>query len=266
LARTSFSSHIPDFYLISYFAENGNSIIHRSSSYLKFAYLFLVILATTSIQKTEYLLVLFLFTLVVYRLGNMPLNLLWRWYLIPTSFIFAIAFLFVFNEPGTQFLSLTVLSKVKIQITYEGLVLLLRLILRTLSTVTYSLSLIMTTKYSEICYIANIVLPTPLNTIFILAYRFSFVVLGEIVALLKALSSRGGDLVRGLMTQTRIFGGIFAVAFVHSFDRAERITKAMEARGFERRIPTHSVPGRPSLLGMLILIVVLILITYGLIS
>jgi len=249
LARIGFSSHVPDFGMISHLAEQGNSPLHKANSHLKLTYLLLVVIAATSLQKIEYLLVLFFLTLVTYRAGSLPFRLLLQWYLIPVSFVLTIALLFIFNEPGTPIVSLG--SFPRIQLTYGGLSLLIRLLLRTLSVVTYSFSFIMTTKYAHLCAIANSILPTPVNTVFLLAYRFSFVIFEEVISLLKALSSRGGDLVRGLLTQTRIFGGIFAVAFIHSFDRAERIAKAMEARGFDGRITTYSAPGKPSRAGLL---------------
>ncbi|MEM2942877.1 MAG: cobalt ECF transporter T component CbiQ [Candidatus Bathyarchaeia archaeon] len=247
MARIRSPSHLPDFGMVSYLAEYGDSLLHRSDGYLKLAYLILIVFAATILQKIEYLLGLFLLTLMVYRLGRLPLRLLLRWYLIPVSFVSAVALPFIFNEPGAPALTL---GASQIQITYSGLQLLARLLLRTLSAVTYSFSFIMTTKYSQICAIVNRILPTPINTVFLLAYRFSFVVLEEVNSLLKAVSSRGGDLVKGLLTQTRIFSGIFAVAFVHSFDRAERIAKAMEARGFDGRIKTYTLPVRLSLRGV----------------
>lgn len=249
MARLGFSSHVPDFGMISHFAEHGDSPLHKANSYLKLAYVLLVVIAATSLQKIDYLLVLFFLTLAAYRVGNLPIRLLLRWYLIPVSFVLTIALLFIFNEPGTPIISLGVSPQ--IQLTYGGLWLLIRLLLRTLSVVTYSFSFIMTTKYAHLCATANSILPTPINTVFLLAYRFSFVILEEVTSLLKALSSRGGDLAKGLLTQTRIFGGIFAVAFVHSFDRAERIAKAMEARGFDGRITVYSAPEKPSRAGVL---------------
>jgi len=238
-------------------------LVHRSSSYLKLAYLFLIVVAATSLQKIEYLTILFIITLIVYRLGNLPLSLLWRWYLIPISFVLAISFLFIFNEPGTPVVTVDMPFQTRIQLTYEGLILLSKLTLRTLSVVTYSFTFVMTTKYAHLSYIANSLLPAPLDAIFLLSYRFSFVILGEITSLLKALSSRGGDLVRGVLTQSRVFGGIFAVTFVHSFDRAERIAKAMEARGFDGRINTYSAPDRPSSLGILIIAFATIILVSG---
>ncbi|MBS7622737.1 cobalt ECF transporter T component CbiQ [Candidatus Bathyarchaeota archaeon] len=243
MVRVGSSSHFPDFGMVSLLAENGDSLLHRSDGHLKLAYLILVVVAATSLQKIEYLFGLFLLTLAAYRLGRLPTRVLLGWYLIPVSFVSAIALPFIFNEPGEPLITL---GAPQVEITYGGLLLLVRLLLRTLSAVTYSFSFIMTTKYSQICAIVNRILPTPVNTVFLLAYRFSFVILEEVNSLLKAVSSRGGDLVKGLLTQTRIFSGIFAVAFVHSFDRAERIAKAMEARGFDGRIRTYTSPGRLS--------------------
>jgi energy-coupling factor transporter transmembrane protein EcfT len=57
-----------------------------------------------------------------------------------------------------------------------------------------------------------------------------------------------------------------AIAFVHSFDRADRIAKAMEARGFEKKLPTYSVPTKPSSLGILALIFSVVMLVFLIIS
>jgi cobalt/nickel transport system permease protein len=126
--------------------------------------------------------------------------------------------------------------------------------------------MMMTTKYAHISYMANRILPTPLNTVFVLSYRFLFVILDEVRSLVKALSSRGGDLVRGFLIHTRIFGGIMAVAFVHSLDKADRIAKAMEARGFEKKLPAYSVPTRPSTLDILTIVASVMLLVFVIFS
>lgn len=48
----------------------------------------------------------------------------------------------------------------------------------------------------------------------------------------KAIKSRGGGLVRGISKQSQMFAEVFALVFIKSYDRAERVNKAMESRGY----------------------------------
>jgi cobalt/nickel transport system permease protein len=56
-------------------------------------------------------------------------------------------------------------------------------------------------------------------------------------SLLKSVKSRGGGLMRSLLLQGRLFAGVFALVFIRSFERGERVHKAMAARGFSGSFP-----------------------------
>jgi cobalt/nickel transport system permease protein len=59
-----------------------------------------------------------------------------------------------------------------------------------------------------------------------------FLTLAMTASILKAVRSRGGGLIRSVMMQGRLFAEIFALVFIRSFERSERVHKAMMARGF----------------------------------
>lgn len=122
----------------------------------------------------------------------------------------------------------------------------------------------MTTKYAQLVYLAKKILPSPINTMFLLSYRFSFVVFESISTMLKAVRSRGGTLVKGFLGKSRLYGAIFATSLVHSIEKAERVGKAMEARGFSGELPVYQTPPLPSLAGELFIVfsIVLFLISY----
>ena len=46
-----------------------------------------------------------------------------------------------------------------------------------------------------------------------------------------------------------MFAGIFGIAFVHAFDRADRIAKAMEARGYAGEFPVMEPLQKPTARG-----------------
>jgi cobalt/nickel transport system permease protein len=66
-----------------------------------------------------------------------------------------------------------------------------------------------------------------------MAYRFFFLTFAMVGSILKAVRSRGGSLVRGIRTEGALFAGIIGLVFIRSFDRAERVEKAMRARGYQ---------------------------------
>jgi cobalt/nickel transport system permease protein len=65
-----------------------------------------------------------------------------------------------------------------------------------------------------------------------------------IASILKAVRSRGGGLIHSISMQGRLFAEIFALVFIRSFERSERVHKAMIARGYSGSYGTATeVPG-----------------------
>ena len=262
MSRRSYSRHIPDFRLMTYYAESGSSAVHSMNPWTKGALLSFVILLAIVTNDSILLLVLYLSTLAFYALGNLPVRLLVGWYSLPAFFVLTIAVLFVFTEPGDVLASIEVLGAT-ISITDAGLMLLLTLLLRAFAVVTFSIALFMTTRYSHLAYMVSKILPGPLANIFLLSYRFNFETSDEVSNVVDAVHSRSGNLVRGVSKQTRLFAGIFGLSFIHAFERAERIAKAMEARGFTGQFKNVERLRRPSyggvaLLGLVALAVALV--------
>jgi len=164
-------------------------------------------------------------------------------------FVVTLVIMFVFTEPGDEVAALE-LGAMKIAVTDNGLILMAKLIVRALAVVTFSLATFMTTRYMQVVYIAHKTMPATIATMFLLTYRFLFVTSDELTNVLDTLHSRNGNLVRGMTRQTRIFAGIFGHAFIHAFDRAERVSKAMESRGFNGRFPIVERVSRPGALGI----------------
>ncbi len=243
MSRRSYSRHIPDFRLVTYYGESARSAVHGVNPWTKAALLVIVVLFVIILMDLELLLALFALTLAFYFAGRLPMALLIGWYSLPVLFVLTLTIMFMFTEPGNPLVSFTVLDT-RIALTDNGVMLFIKLLLRALIVVTFSLGVLMTTKYSHIASMASGVLPRPLANIFLLSYRFTFETSDEISDVLDAMHARNGDLVKGVSKQTRLFAGIFGLAFVHAFERAERIAKAMEARGFTGQFPTaERLPG-----------------------
>lgn len=242
MSRKSYSRHIPDFRLVTNFAENRTSVIHRMNPWTKAILLVYVILFVIIIQDPYLLAILLAATVAFYAAARLPLKLLVGWYSLPVFFVLTLAVLFVFTEPGRQLASIRILGA-NIALTESGVLLVINLLMRALAAVTFSLAFFMTTRYTNVAVIASKGLPKPLDNIFLLSYRFTFETSDEVADVLDAMRSRSGGLVKGLARQTKLFAGIIGLAFVHAFERAERIAKAMEARGFNGNFPmTEEMP------------------------
>jgi cobalt/nickel transport system permease protein len=245
------------------YSEKGKSLIHRSSPWTKIAFLLLLVSIVVVDQNLTILLILYASVLAVYWSGGLPKKKLPKWCLFPIAFVLIIAAAFIFDEPGFALIRIE-LYGLSLSLTDAGLLLLIKLLVKSLIMVTLSLTLIMTTKYAELVYLAKKLLPSPINSMFLLSYRFSFVVFENISTMLKAVRSRGGALVKGFLGKSRLYGAIFAMSLIHSIEKAERVGKAMEARGFSGELPVCQTPSRPSLAGVLFitLSIVLFLISY----
>lgn len=248
MSRRSYSRHIPDFRLITFIAESGKSVVHRMNPWTKAALLVVVVLLVIVLTNLYLIALLFALALAFYLAGRLPLGLLIGWYSLPLLFVGTLAVMFIFTEPGTRLGAVNILG-LQVSITDKGVLLFVRLLLRALAVVTFSLAFFMTTRYAHIAFIASRLLPQTLADIFLLSYRFTYETSDEVSDVMDAMHSRSGGLVKGLSRQTRIFAGIFALSFVHAFERAERISKAMEARGFTGEFPlVERIPG-PSAAG-----------------
>jgi cobalt/nickel transport system permease protein len=182
---------------------------------------------------------------------------------LPTFFVLIIAVVFIFNEPGLALMKVD-FDGLSFRLTDAGLLLLMKLLVKSLIMVTFSFTLVMTTRYVQLVYLVKKLLPSPINSMFLLSYRFSFVIFESVSTMLKAVHSRGGALVRGFLGKSRLYGAVVATSLIHSIEKAERVGKAMEARGFSGDIPVYEIPSPPSLAGILFiaLSIVSVLILY----
>jgi len=235
--------------MITHYADSGSSIVHGMNPWTKAVMLFFVVALVTVVTDLIVLLAIYVFTLSFYICGRLPIRLLVGWYSLPLVFVVTLVIMFIFTEPGDEVASLELWST-KIAVTDNGLILMVKLVVRALAVVTFSLATFMTTRYNQVVYIARRTMPAVIASMFLLTYRFLFVTSDELTSVLDTLHSRNGNLVRGITRQTKLFAGIFGHAFIHAFERAERISKAMESRGFDGGFPITERVSRPSASGI----------------
>jgi len=236
-------SHIPDMPTIFYFSERGGRL-SRISPWSKLLLLLFFVVSVTVIQSLVIVLLLYALTLSLYAAGGLPLRRLFGWSILPAVFVLTISILFIFSQGGTPVLVVPGLFT----ITDGGIFLVIKLLLKGLTVVNFSLAFIMSTKYAEISALADKVLPRPLDVVFLLTFRFVFITFEVINDLLTAAWARGGSLLKGVPKMASLYAKVFGIGVIYSFDKAERVGKAMEARGFSGELRSYGSLRPPSLL------------------
>ncbi len=226
------SSHIPDPDLITYYAEKQDSFFSGVSPWTKLSSLAVLIIGITLLRNPLALLGLYLVVLFLFVLAKLPVEKLFRWYLFPLLFVVSLVGILAWTQPGNPVLGFSV-AGIIVTLTDMGILLVVTLSLKTLISVTYSLFFLMTTRYEYLSGMISRIFPAPIDQIFLMAYRFFFLTFAMVGSILKAVRSRGGSLVRGMRTEGTLFAEIVGLVFIRSFDRAERVEKAMRARGYQ---------------------------------
>ena len=260
MSSPSLSPHIPDLDLITYYAENKDSLFSRMSPWTKGCLLFFVVLLVTVSRSLVLLLGLYFLVLLLYLLAGLPAGKLFAWYALPVLFVISLVGLMMWSEPGIPLFSLGI-GSFTLVLSDNGVLLFVTLLLKALITVTFSLFFLMTTRYQHFAGLISRIFPSPLDQIFLLAYRFLFLTLAMTASLFKAVRSRGGGLAHSLRMQGRLFAGVFALVFIRSFERGERVHKAMIARGFTGSYPLSGEVPRPGIFECGLLVVTGALVT-----
>jgi cobalt/nickel transport system permease protein len=247
MSQAALSDHIPDLDLITWYAEHDRSFLSRISPWTKLTTLVILVVLLTIARSVVLLICLYGIVLAAYVYAGLPVKKLVSWYALPFFFVISLIGILMWGEPGIPLISAGT-PPLMLTLTDRGLLLFVTLVLKALISVTYTLLFLMTTRYHHLSAMAYRIFPTPLDQIFLMSYRFLFLALAMTGALLKSVRARGGGLIRSIRVQGRIFAGVFALVFIRSFDRAERISKAMQARGFSGRYvaltPVPDVRGR----------------------
>lgn len=255
------SPHIPDLDLITFYSEKSTSLFSRVSPWTKALFLLLIIIFVATEKSLVLNICLYLAVLAVYGASGLPIKKLFQWYTMPLIFVLSLVIIMMWNEPGRAFLVLN-MRFFTLTLTDNGLLLVLTLTFKSLAAVTYSLFFLMTTRYNYFSTMIYRVFPSPVDQVFLMSYRFIFITLNMLDCMMKALTSRGGGLLKSALKQSKMFAELFALTMIRSYDRAERVNKAMEARGFSGKyVASTKVPGI-SVIECMVLLISTMLVLY----
>ena len=206
-----------------------DTFIHRLDSRAKVIAVIFFVLMVVSYPKYEIieLAPLFLFPILLISLGDIPILFLLEKILLVSPFVF---FIGMFN-PIFDTCIVTVFG-MKFS---AGWVSFVSLILKCTLTVGAALILIATTSFPGVCRaLRRLGLPELFVSQLHFLYRYLFVLIEETMRIVRARDVRSfGKRGRGMGITARLIG----VLFLRTFERAERIYRAMLARGFHGEIP-----------------------------
>ena len=124
-----------------------------------------------------------------------------------------------------------------LRVSDRGVVLFASALGRGASAVVAGVVLVSTTPFPElVTALGELRLPRAVTSSLALAYRF-LVVLGEdVTRIRRAAQVRNGG--RGRVARRHLAAGMAAAAFARSYDRSERVFRAMRVRGYGDAMPT----------------------------
>ena len=225
------SEHIPDIDLITSYAERQDTVFSRVSPWTKLLLLMGIVLTITITRNLIILTILYALILACCWLGGLPMKKIVAWYTMPVIFVISLVGILMWTQPGIPVFSAGI-GVFTLNLTDQGVLLVVTLLLKALISVTFSLLFLMTTRYQHFSGMISRIFPSPLDQVFLLAYRFLFLTLSMAGAIIKAVRSRGGGIIRSARLQGQVFAEVFGLVFIRSFEQAERVQKAMTARGY----------------------------------
>lgn len=149
--------------------------------------------------------------------------------------VFLVPFLLIlpFSYPGEsphRFLGM--------EFAYEGLRLGLLIVVKALAIVLTSYAIFGTSRFDvSMIALQRLKCPTVFVQMLLFTYRYIFVFLAELRRMEVAMKARG-FVAKGNMETLKIFGNFIGTLLVRSFERTERIYKAMLSKGYQGEFHT----------------------------
>jgi cobalt/nickel transport system permease protein len=153
---------------------------------------------------------------------------------VPLGFLVLASVGILFMAPGSRVAGLGPLS-----VTDRGVVLFASALGRGASAVIAGVVLVSTTPFPElVTALRELRLPPAVTSSLALAYRFLMVLSEDVQRIRRAAQVRNGG--RGRVARRHLAVGMAAAAFARSYDRSERVFRAMRVRGYRDSMPTLS--------------------------
>ena len=215
-----------------------NSFIHRLDPRTKLlaSLAFIVAVLLTPASNWRVFAIYFCIIAVMLVLSRLPPLYVLKRSLVIFPFVLLIAVFIPFFKEGQVAGSYNIWLW-QISITYNGLLILANVVVKSWLCILALILLSSTTRLADLLKgLRHLGIPQVMILILSFMYRYIFVLVDEVMRLQQARDSRnfGGSRLHHLKT----IGNMVGTLFIRSYERGERIYAAMLARGFDGQVRT----------------------------
>jgi cobalt/nickel transport system permease protein len=215
-----------------------NSFIHKLDPRTKLvaSLAFILAVVLTPASNWRVFIIYFCMIAVMLVLSKLPLLYVLKRSLVIFPFVLLIAVFIPFFKEGQVAGSYNIWLW-QISITYNGLLILANVVVKSWLCILALILLSSTTKLDDLLKgLGHLGIPQVMILIVSFMYRYIFVLVDEVMRLQQARQSRnfGGSRLHHIKT----IGHMVGTLFIRSYERGERIYAAMLARGFDGQVRT----------------------------
>ncbi|MFC2041452.1 cobalt ECF transporter T component CbiQ, partial [Chloroflexota bacterium] len=218
--------------------SDRDSLIHRLDPRTKFLTALFLILAVVLTPPSTWpaFALYFLLVATLILLSKVPIFYVLQRSLVIMPFVLMIAIFVPFFKEGEVAGSYN-LWLWQVSVTYNGLQVLMNIVIKAWLSILSLILLTSTTKVSSLLKgLEQLHLPRVMVMILSFMYRYLFVLVDETMRMKQARDSRnfGGR----WLWQIRTISNMVGTLFIRSYERGERVYAAMVARGFDGQVRT----------------------------
>ncbi len=218
--------------------ETRASLIHRLDPRVKVVITLLFILSNVLLPDGAWraFLLAWGMVLLVNALAGLKLDYAFKRSFIALPFALA-AITVIFTIPGQPIFTFT-LASWEFIITTAGLIRFISIVIRSWLSVQMAILLTASTQFPDLMHaLRHLRVPQVLVAIVSFTYRYLFVLSDEARRMMRAREARSAKPIKGqgggsIVWRARVTGYMVGQLFLRSYERSERIYKAMVARGY----------------------------------
>jgi cobalt/nickel transport system permease protein len=248
-----------------------HSVIHALDPRVKliFTLAFVLTMALLPFGAWPIYVLMLTLALSITVLSELGLSYVLKRSLLAIPFVLA-AVPLLFTVKGPELVSIPI-GSLTLTITSTGVERLLSIMFKSWVSLQVALVLAASTPFPDMLLAMRAIkIPRLIVSLFGLMWRYMFVMVDEVIRLMRARASRSGAIEGAksggsIAWRAKVTGGMAGNLFVRSLDRGDRIYAAMAARGYDGEIRSFPLPPLTStswitLLGGVALLIVLLLL------
>ena len=215
-----------------------DSLIHALDPRVKILSAVFIILGIVLTEPTAMLsfLLYAVFLSLLIKLSRLPLLFIFTRSLVIIPFVLMIAIFIPFYKEGDVAGAYS-FGTINLTVTYDGLTILWNVLAKSYLSILCLIIFTACTKFSVLLKaLEKLKVPALLIMIFSFMYRYSFLIVDELMRMKQAKDSR--SIAGSKLFHVKTLANMLGTLFINSYERAESVYMAMRSRGFSGAIYT----------------------------